>query len=86
MPNYSYTNEKTGEEETLTMSISEMEEFEKNNPHMSRIFGSMTVVDPVIAGVTKPPVDFQKFVLGKVKAKNPHNEIRDRRWTIPKEI
>lgn len=85
MPNYTYKNEK-GKEITLTMTISEMEEYEKNNPNMSRVFGSMTVVDPVGIGVTKPPSDFQRFVLGKVKAKNPHNEIRDRRWTIPKEI
>lgn len=70
------------------MTISEMEKFEEANKDThERLYNSVTVVDPVGAGITKPPADFQKYVLGKVKAGSPGAEaIANRRWGIPKEI
>jgi putative FmdB family regulatory protein len=38
--------------------------------------------DPVRLGVKKPPSDFQKYVLGKVKEKNPYSTIGERHSII----
>lgn len=87
MPNYTYSNTDTGEVVELSMTISEMLEFEKNNPTMERVYSKVSVADPTNIGVTKPPSDFQKYVLGKVQAKTPGaSAIGNKRWTIPKEI
>lgn len=87
MPTYTFMNKKTKKEETLIMTMAEHEEYIKNNPHMSQVFNKMNIVDPAGIGVSKPPVDFQKFVLGKVKAANPHSDaVASKRWDIPREI
>ena len=47
----------------------------------------MNLVDPVGIGVTKPPSDFQKYVLGKVaKVPGADKAKLEKRWHIPKEI
>jgi hypothetical protein len=47
----------------------------------------MNIVDPVGIGVSKPPADFQKYVLGKVKEANPHADaVASKRWNIPREV
>jgi hypothetical protein len=48
----------------------------------------MNVVDPVGIGVTKPPADFQKHVLGRIKEAVPGTSKKaiEKRWHIPKEI
>ena len=87
MPNYTWTNRQTGEEFTNTMTMAEHEEFVNNNPHLQQVLKNFTVVDPVNIGVTKPPVDFQKNVLGRIQASVPGaSAIGNKRWTIPKEI
>jgi hypothetical protein len=67
MPIYSYVNTQTNEEVDLTMSMSEMDEFEKTNTHMRRVYDRMNIGDSVALGVTKVPSDFSKYVLGKVE-------------------
>jgi hypothetical protein len=38
-------------------------------------------------GITKPPVDFQKYVLNRAKAMPGANKNTiEKRWTIPKEV
>jgi hypothetical protein len=90
MPTYTYKFKDAldQDEETLTLSMSilEMQEFEKNNPQYERVFHTVNVVDPVGIGVTKPSNDFTKHVLGRIKANVPENNIGNRRWKIPKEI
>lgn len=87
MPTYTFMNKKTKKEVTLTMTMAEHEEYVKNNSHMSQVFNQMNIVDPTGIGVTKPPADFQKYVLGKVKAANPQADaVASKRWGIPKEI
>jgi hypothetical protein len=86
MPSYSYRNKKTGEEFTLDMSISEMEKYETDNPQLERQYSAVGIVDPVGIGVTRPPSDFSKYVLGKIKAANPHTKIGTGRWDVKKEI
>lgn len=87
MPNYTYRNIETGQILDLSMSISEMEEFEKRYAKThERIFHSVNVVDPAGIGVSKPPADFSKHVLGRIKAGHHGSEIGNGRWKIPKEI
>jgi len=87
MPNYTWMNKETGEEHTNTMTIAERDEYEKNNPHLQQVLRNFTMVDPVSIGVTKPPVDFQKHVLGRIKAAVPEaSAIGNKRWNIPTEI
>ena len=87
MPNYTWENKDTGEEHTNTMTIAERDEYEKNNPQLRQVLRNFTMVDPVNIGVTKPPSDFQKYVLGRVKEKMPGaTAVGNKRWNIPKEI
>ena len=86
MPNYTWMNKETGEEHTNTMTIAERDEYEKNNPNLYQVLRNFTVVDPVNIGVTKPPSDFQKYVLGKVKQMPGASAVGNKRWHIPKEI
>jgi hypothetical protein len=87
MPNYTWLNKETGEEFVNTMTMAEHEEFVKNNPHLQQVLRHFTMVDPVNIGVTKPPSDFQKYVLGRVKSAVPEaSAVANKRWDIPKEI
>lgn len=86
MPTYTFQSKDTGEVFDVSMTISDMLEYEKNNPTHERVYGKVTIVDPVGIGVTRPPSDFSKYVLGKVKASNPHTEIGNGRWGIKKEL
>lgn len=86
MPTYRYLNTQTEEVSDIFMSISEMETFQKENPHMERVYDSMNIVDPVSVGAKKPPADFQKHVLGRVKEVPGASAVANKRWGIPKEI
>jgi len=86
MPIYSFANKNTGEEYELTMKYEELEIYLKEHPEVDQTF-RMNLVDPVGIGVTKPPSDFSKYVLGKVKqVPGAHNPAIEKRWTIPKEL
>lgn len=82
---YTYQNIETGEEQDYEMPMDEMEPFEATNPQLRRIYKPIGIVDPVGIGVTKPDSSFQKYVLGKIKAKTGGKAI-ERRWHIPREI
>ena len=84
---YSFEDNDTGEEFTLEMTYDELKEFLENNPNVSQTF-VMNIVDPMGIGITKPPSDFQKYVLGRVKETVPGAEksVLEKRWHIPKEI
>lgn len=88
MPVYSFENAKTGEEYELTMSMSELDKYLKENKDVQQIFTRMNLVDPVGIGVSRPPSDFQKYVLGRVKETAPgvNKGAIEKRWHIPKEI
>lgn len=87
MPNYSYKLKSTGEIIDYSMSIAEMEKFEKKFAEThERVFHTVNVVDPAGIGVAKPPADFSKHVLGRIKANNHKSEIGNGRWKVPKEI
>ena len=84
---YSFEDQETGEEFELQMSYEELKEFLANNPQVNQTF-RMNIVDPVGAGISKPPSDFQKYVLGKVKEKAPgaNKAALEKRWHIPREV
>ena len=86
MATYTFRDKKTGEIKDISMPMAEIVDFENNNTNLERVYHSVTVVDPVGIGVTRPPSDFSKYVLGKVKAANPHTEIGNGRWGLKKEI
>lgn len=86
MPVYSFQNKHTGEEYELTMSYDDLEKYLQSNPEVHQTF-RMNLVDPVGIGVTKPPVDFQKHVLGRIKSSVPNADVvANKRWDIPREV
>lgn len=86
-PTYTFVNKKTGEEIEQFMSMSEREQFLKDHPELEQTIKSVNIVDPVSIGVKRPPVDFQKHVLSKVKEMPGANKSAiENRWSIPKEV
>jgi hypothetical protein len=84
MPHYTF--EKDSEQYDMELTYDEMLKYLEENPDVSQVF-RMNLVDPVGIGVSKPPSEFQKHVLGKIKAANPHSEaVASKRWSIPKEL
>lgn len=82
---YSFEDQETGEEFELEMSYEQLKEFLQKNPQLNQTF-QMNIGDPVRMGVTRPPTDFSKYVLGRVKETNPLGGAVERRYTIPKEV
>lgn len=87
MPVYSFHDTETEEEFELQMSYDELKQFLEDNPKVNQTF-RMNLVDPVGIGITKPPSDFQKYVLGRVKEAVPGAEKSklEKRWHIPREV
>lgn len=83
---YTFRDKKSKKEYDISMPMSEIQAFEQKNTHLERVYTKMNVVDPAGIGVSKPPADFSKHVLGRIKANNPHSEIGNGRWKIPKEV
>ena len=87
MANYTYKNKVTGEQITVNMTMAEHDTYLDDKPDWEQMILVANFVDPVSIGVTKPPADFQKYVLGRVKAAVPHADaVASKRWDIPKEI
>lgn len=83
---YSFENTETGEEFELELPMSEREKYLADNPNIRQILTRINIGDPVRMGVTRPPSDFSKYVLGKVKETNPLGGAVERRYTVQKEI
>ncbi|MDB4786113.1 hypothetical protein OAG36_00095 [bacterium] len=77
MPIYQYKNEETGEISDHYMSISSMEEFEKDNPHMKKIIHAPALGDAMRLGVRKTDDSFNDL-LKTIKKNNSGSTIRDR--------
>lgn len=87
MPYYTFRNIKTDEEVTVQMTMAEHDTYLNDKPDWEQVVTVPNFVDPVSIGVTKPPADFQKYVLGRVKAAVPHADaVASKRWDIPKEV
>lgn len=84
---YSFIDTETEEEFEVEMTYDQLKAFLEANPKLNQTF-RMNIVDPVGAGISKPPSDFQKYILGKVKEKAPgaNKAALEKRWHIPKEV
>jgi hypothetical protein len=86
MPVYSFVNKETGEEYETTLAYDELNHYLQDHPEVNQTF-RVNVVDPVGIGITKPPSDFMKNVIGKVKEIPGANKSAvEKRWAIPKEL
>ena len=82
---YSFIDTETEEEFELEMTYDQLKAFLEANQRFNQTF-RMNLGDPIRMGVTKPPSDFSKYVLGKVKETHPLGGAIERRYTIPKEV
>lgn len=75
MPSYTFLNKITQEETTLTMKMSELDDYKRDNPDQEQMLRTMNLADPTRVGVTsKPPQEFRD-VLNAIKSKVPGNNI-----------
>jgi hypothetical protein len=87
MPIYSLKNTETGDIFEKTMKISEYTQYIQQNPNIVRYYESTPLFgDPIRLGIRKPPADFQKNIVGRIKASLPGNTLSDRKFQIPKEL
>ena len=77
MPIYQYKNEKTGEVSDKFMSISDMEQFEIDNPHMKKMIQPVAFGDAMRMGVRKTDNEFNSL-LKTMKKNNPGSDINTR--------
>jgi|GEM_PF-2183075 hypothetical protein len=84
---YTFENIKTGEQFVEEMRMAELDEYLAKRPDIIQVLVVMNLVDPIGIGVTKPPADFQKGILGKIKElPGVDKSSIERRWQIAKEI
>jgi hypothetical protein len=87
MPYYTFRNKTTNEEVTVQMTMAEHDTYLDDKPDWEQVVTMPNFVDPVSIGVTKPPADFQKYVLGRIKSAVPQADaVASKRWDIPKEV
>jgi hypothetical protein len=77
MPIYQYKNEETGEVTDHFMSISTMEQFELDNPHMKKIIHAPALGDAMRLGVRKTDEGFNDL-LKSIKKNKPGSTIETR--------
>lgn len=84
---YSFEDTETGEEFEVSMTYEQLKEFLVDFPNLNQTF-RMNLGDPVGLGITKPPSDFSKYVLGRIKEATPgaKKDVIEKRWHIPKEV
>lgn len=86
MPFYTFLNTETGEEFDEIMSISAKEDYLTSNPHLSHVFKSLNIGDSVRLGVTKPPADFMKGIVGRMQETIPKNRLKETgKFQVPRE-
>lgn len=87
MPNYTFRNKKTDEMITVQMTMAEHDTYLNDKPDWEQVIGGpMTVCDSWTIGVSKPPSDFSKYVLGRIKNSVPQADaVASKRWDIPRE-
>ena len=84
---YSFEDKETGEEFVYDLTYEQLQEFLVDFPNLVQTF-RINIADPVGMGITKPPSDFQKYVLGRIKETAPgaKKDVIEKRWHIPKEV
>ena len=59
MPTYTFEDIENGNVENLTMTISELDDYKKDNPNMKQVLGSFGISDPIRMGLRKPDEGFR---------------------------
>lgn len=77
-PVYDVRDKKTGEVTEMFLSISQWEEFKKNNPDKEQHFSTMHFADSVSLGIKRPPSDFKEGVIDRIKKNNPGHNMSSR--------
>lgn len=62
MPTYTFQNIDTNELEKHFLTISELDEFKHNNPHLKQKLTAPAIGDPARLGVTKTPDSFNSLL------------------------
>jgi len=77
MPTYDFENTKTGEVTTEMMSIAELDEFKKNNPHMKQLISKVNIVGGVM-GMGRMKTDGGwKDMLSRIGDAHPGSKVYD---------
>lgn len=77
MPTYTFINNENGEVVDKFMSMSEHDQFIKENPHLTQKLSAPPIGDPIRLGITKTPDGFQQL-LNNARKKNLHSTIQSR--------
>ena len=87
VPTQRFLNKDTGEEINIKIKVGMIPQYLIDNPNLEHALTTMNFVDPTNIGVARPPADFQKYVLGKVREMPGANkDTIEKRWKIPREI
>jgi hypothetical protein len=76
MPLYDFLNTQTGEVEELMLSLSQREQFIKDNPHMQQVLGATATVSGV--SITGKVPDGFKEVLAKVSENHKQSSVANK--------
>jgi hypothetical protein len=77
MPIYSIRNNETKEEYEVTVKLSELEVYLKDNPHLQQIFNKFPGIgDSVRLGIRRPDDNFRD-VLKKAKSAHKYSTVND---------
>ena len=76
MPTYDFLNTETGEVEERFMSLSQREQFLKDNPHIQQMIGATATVSGV--SITGKVPDGFKEVLAKVSENHKQSSVANR--------
>lgn len=86
MPTYQFRHKESNEQIEVFMKMSEKDQWLIDHPEYESVLTQAPLIgDPIRMGVTKPPSDFMKYVIGGVKDKIHGSQIREDRFSIPKE-
>lgn len=84
MPIYDFKHKETGEVIEATMKWSDRDKWLEDHPEYEYTISAPMIGDPVRLGITKPPSDFQKYIIGGIRDKMSGSDISSR-FGIPKE-
>ena len=77
MPVYTFLNKKTNEEYDDFMSIADMEEYLKKNPHITQVIKGLNIVRGV-SGITNKTDSGWKENLNRIAEAHPKSALADR--------
>jgi hypothetical protein len=74
VPNYTFIDPKTEEEQTLMLTFAEYDEFVEKNPHLIQKLVPTPIVDPYHLGRQQAPSGFRD-ILKRIKKRNRGSNI-----------